>query len=286
LGTNPYDEDTDADGIGDYQEITLYKADPLKADTDADGMSDYDEIVVYHTNPSVSDTDSDGLSDVDEALVYKANPRLPDSDSDGIADRAEIARGTNPMSADTDADDVADGADECPLTAGKMEFRGCPAPPPAPVKGDTITITRIDTVRTFHRDTVFVTRTESVLPKEVVTIRKGQSFTVYGINFKSGSAVIEPESYPILDTVVLWLRQNAGISAEVRGHTDSIGKATANMGLSNDRAESVIAYLVKAGIAAQRLTPAGYGESTPVGDNSTPEGRALNRRIEFYVKNK
>lgn len=286
LGTNPYDADTDGDGINDYQEITLYKADPLKADSDGDGMNDYDEIIVYHTNPTASDTDSDGMSDVDEALVYKTNPRLPDSDSDGIADRIEIANGNNPMNADTDGDDVPDGKDECPLTAGKVEFRGCPAPPPAQIKSDTVMIVRVDTVRILLHDTVYVTHTETALPKEVVTIRRGQSFTVYGINFKSGSAVIEPESYPILDTIVLWLKQNSDISTEVRGHTDSIGKAIANMALSNERAESVIEYLVKAGIAPTRLAPAGYGESTPIGDNGTPEGRALNRRIEFYVKNK
>lgn len=286
LGTNPYNDDTDGDGIGDYDEITLYKADPLKTDTDGDGISDYDEIVVYHTDPSASDTDADGLSDIDEALVYTTNPRLPDSDGDGIADRDEIARGTNPMNADSDADDTPDGRDECPLTPGKAEFRGCPAPPPAPVKSDTVMIMRRDTVIITRTDTVYVARAEIALPKEVVTIRKGQSFTVYGINFQSGSAVIEPESYPVLDTVVLWLRQNPDISTEVRGHTDSVGKATANMALSNDRAEAVIEYLVRAGIVRLRLTAAGYGESIPVGDNGTPEGRALNRRIEFYVRNK
>ncbi len=283
FGTNPYKADTDGDGISDYDEISLYKSNPLKTDTDGDGMSDYDEIIVYHTNPSLTDTDGDGISDIDESLIYKTNPRLADSDGDGIADKEEIQRGANPMNADTDGDDVPDGQDICPLIAGIPTYNGCPPPPP---KNDTTIILIRDTLREFHRDTFFVYQNNPSLPKNEITIPRGQSFTVYGIKFKSGSSVIEPDSYPILDTVALWLHQNSKIITEVRGHTDSVGNAVSNMALSNNRAVSVIDYLVGKGIDRSRLSPAGFGESMPIGDNGTPEGRMLNRRIEFYVKNK
>ncbi len=279
-GTNPYSADTDGDGVSDYDEISFYKSNPLKLDSDNDGVSDYDEVTLYNTNPNLADTDGDGIGDYDEISLHKTNPRLPDSDDDGIGDRDEIARGTNPMNADTDGDDVPDGQDKCPLNAGMTEFHGCSAP----VRNDIVVVR--DTIHISRSDTVYITQIETSLPKETVTIHKGQSFTVYGINFRSGSAVIEPDSYPILDTVAVWLRQNSEIITEVRGHTDSIGSVNSNKTLSQERAAAVIEYLVDKGIERLRLSAAGYGENMPIGDNGTPEGRALNRRIEFFVKNK
>ena len=69
---------------------------------------------------------------------------------------------------------------------------------------------------------------------------------------------------------------------EIRGYTDNTGKKTANMKLSQSRAESVKAWLVKKGIAADRITARGYGPDNPIADNKTKEGRAQNRRIEFF----
>lgn len=70
---------------------------------------------------------------------------------------------------------------------------------------------------------------------------------------------------------------------EVRGHTDSVDNDATNLALSNGRAASVVAHLVKSGIAAARLQSKGFGESSPIGSNTTDEGRKLNRRVEFVI---
>ena len=71
---------------------------------------------------------------------------------------------------------------------------------------------------------------------------------------------------------------------EVQGHTDDIGSDASNLALSQDRADSVLAYLVSSGVDAERLTAVGYGETVPVADNETPEGRQINRRVVFEVQ--
>jgi len=74
---------------------------------------------------------------------------------------------------------------------------------------------------------------------------------------------------------------NASISVE--GHTDSQGDDAMNLNLSEQRAQAVVSYLVNNGVSGNRLSSIGYGETSPIGDNATPEGRAMNRRIEFTV---
>jgi len=264
MGTNPFSSDTDSDGISDYEEIYLYKTDSFSIDSDNDGITDFKELFEYRSNPLSADTDNDGLSDADELYVYKTNPRLSDTDGDTISDADEINNGTNPLSIDSDSDTLADNLDKCPVTFGFRENDGCPIPPLALIVHDTI-----------------------IQTKEVIrVVEKGQSYTPYGINFKRGKSEIEIESEPILDLVVKWLQDNPTIIVEVRGHTDSEGAADLNLMLSQNRAESVRNYLVKEGIDPTRLTAKGFGKNLPVADNNTLKGKAQNRRIEFYVKNK
>ncbi len=264
LGTNPFASDTDGDGISDFDEIYSHKTDPFSTDTDRDGLSDSKEILDYRTNPLTPDTDNDGLPDSDELLVYKTNPLFADTDGDTISDSNEIKNGTNPLSNDTDTDTITDNLDKCPAMFGYVEHNGCPVPPKANIVHDTI-----------------------IQTKEVVrVVEKGQSFTPYGINFKRGKSEIEIESEPILTSVVKWLRDNPTITVEVRGHTDSEGSADKNVTLSQQRAESVRSYLVKEGIDPTRLSAKGLGKNVPVADNNSEKGKAQNRRIEFYVKNK
>jgi len=111
LNTNPYDPDTDGDGVSDYQELRIHKSDPLRADTDADGLNDYVEVIKYRTSPLLADTDGDGLSDSDEVLEFRTNPLAQDTDGDGLADKDELALGTNQTDIDTDKDDVGDHAE-------------------------------------------------------------------------------------------------------------------------------------------------------------------------------
>lgn len=108
-GTDPYNADTDGDGISDGDEINLYKTNPLKPDSDGDGLSDLEEITIYLTDPLNIDTDNDKLNDTAEVLTYHTNPRSYDTDNDNITDYEEIMLyNTNPLTNDTDHDRLTD----------------------------------------------------------------------------------------------------------------------------------------------------------------------------------
>ena len=118
---------------------------------------------------------------------------------------------------------------------------------------------------------------EAGCPEEVKKVRGA----LKGINFKLGSAVLTPSSKPVLNEAARILNEVPDAKIEIQGHTDNIGKDTTNEKLSDARAKSVMTYLVKKGVAADRLTSKGYGSSVSVGDNATKAGRAENRRVEF-----
>ena len=92
---------------------------------------------------------------------------------------------------------------------------------------------------------------------------------------------IKPRFYSALDEVVGVLKRNPDVNIRIEGNTDSIGSEAYNLQLSKKRAKAVMDYLVKAGIDKNRLSTVGYGFSKPIATNATPEGRALNRRVEF-----
>ena len=102
-----------------------------------------------------------------------------------------------------------------------------------------------------------------------------------GVRFKTSSDELLPESAMILDKVANILHANSSMIIEISGHTDSAGDADNNMALSQRRAESVRNYLIQVGIPEQSLSAKGYGETLPVEDNATPEGRKMNRRVEL-----
>jgi uncharacterized surface protein with fasciclin (FAS1) repeats/outer membrane protein OmpA-like peptidoglycan-associated protein len=106
------------------------------------------------------------------------------------------------------------------------------------------------------------------------------------IQFSRGKADILPESTPLLDDAAAKLRQFdlTGIQITIEGHTDADGSDAANLALSQRRAEAVKLALVERGIAAAVLVPQGFGESRPVADNATVEGKARNRRVQFSAK--
>jgi len=104
------------------------------------------------------------------------------------------------------------------------------------------------------------------------------------INFDTGKSIIRPESRPIIEQIAGMLKTNPDLILSVEGHTDNAGNAASNKTLSVERAKSVIAAIVEQGISAERLSPSGYGQDKPIGDNNTEEGRAKNRRVELVKK--
>ena len=106
-------------------------------------------------------------------------------------------------------------------------------------------------------------------------------FITYGITFDVGKSTIKPESMGEINRIVKLMTDNPGLKFSVEGHTDSTGNATANQTLSEARSKAIVDKLVERGIAADRLTSSGKGQTTPIADNGTDEGRAKNRRVEF-----
>ena len=109
-------------------------------------------------------------------------------------------------------------------------------------------------------------------------------FITYGITFDVGKAVIKPESMGEINRIVNLMNENPELKFEVQGHTDATGNAASNQKLSEQRAQAIVAKLVEMGIAANRLTAVGKGQTSPIADNSSNEGRAKNRRVEFVKK--
>ena len=104
---------------------------------------------------------------------------------------------------------------------------------------------------------------------------------VYGINFDTGEAAILPESETVLNSILDLLKNNPDLKLSVEGHTDNQGAKAQNQALSEKRARAVVGWLVAHGIDDGRLQAKGFGDSKPVGDNSTDEGKAKNRRVEL-----
>ena len=106
-------------------------------------------------------------------------------------------------------------------------------------------------------------------------------FITYGITFDVGKATIKPESMGEINRIVQLMNENPDLKFSVEGHTDSTGNPTSNQTLSEQRSQAIVAKLVEMGIAQDRLTAVGKGQNNPIADNSTDEGRAKNRRVEF-----
>lgn len=157
---------------------------------------------------------------------------------------------------------------------------------------DTVKIVRYDTVQVVKNDTLVVVRRDTVQTQVRDTIRirdtqERQAIIQYGVvvyrnlNFRVGSASLLPSSYPVLDDVAASLLKYPEVKIEIRGYTDVSGNAEKNLLLSQQRAQSVVDYLVSRQVPADRLKATGLGNSEPIADNSTSEGRVLNRRVEI-----
>jgi outer membrane protein OmpA-like peptidoglycan-associated protein len=115
-------------------------------------------------------------------------------------------------------------------------------------------------------------------------VKEGEKITLNNIFFATDSYDLRPESKSELDRLIKFLTDNATIKLEISGHTDNTGNPASNKTLSLNRAKAVYDYLINTGkIAAERLKYAGYGDTQPVADNKTSEGKAQNRRTEVKV---
>ncbi|MBU1719511.1 MAG: OmpA family protein, partial [Bacteroidetes bacterium] len=118
---------------------------------------------------------------------------------------------------------------------------------------------------------------------ELKNIAIGKKIALRNVFFETGKANLSPESNTELARIVKLLTDVPRLKVEIGGHTDDVGSEESNQKLSEDRAKSVVNYLISQGIAKDRLTAAGYGESQPIAPNENKEGRALNRRTECMI---
>ncbi len=121
---------------------------------------------------------------------------------------------------------------------------------------------------------------------ELDKLRVGAKVVLENIYFETGKAVLKKESFDQLNQVADLLDNNETLRLEISGHTDNTGSLRVNTRLSNDRAKAVVDYLVARGISKDRLEWKGYAFSQPIAPNSTAEGRAKNRRVEFKILSK
>ncbi|QDG53625.1 cell envelope biogenesis protein OmpA [Persicimonas caeni] len=251
------DPDNDADGVPDTRDNCPNVPEDVDGFEDADGCPD-------------SDNDADGIADFNDACPDTPGTEktsgcpFVDEDGDGIdasVDRcpneAEDADGFEDNDgcpdADNDRDGIADADDACPdvpeSVNGVDDTDGCPD------EGDSAVRLSGDRIEILER-----------------------------VHFDTARATIKSRSHSVLEQVASVMKANADIRLlRVQGHTDSRGDEQDNLELSQQRAVSVKEFLIEQGVDAERLSARGYGESHPIADNDTADGRADNRRVEFHI---
>ncbi len=139
----------------------------------------------------------------------------------------------------------------------------------------------------FHSENFFFTDSIPAENQTVVIklnkIRPGSKTTLNNVFFDFDKSTLRKESYVELDGLVKLLKENPAIKAGIYGHTDNKGGKEYNQKLSQERAESVVNYLIAKGISGLRLEAKGFGETQPIAPNETPEGRQKNRRTELVI---
>ncbi|MFN8254094.1 MAG: OmpA family protein [Bacteroidales bacterium] len=126
-------------------------------------------------------------------------------------------------------------------------------------------------------------RKDFVLLSNSEIINEGVAVTLENVFFDFNKYDLKKESYSELNRLIAFLKKNENLKIEIAGHTDNIGSAEKNKKLSEQRANSVMSYLISKGISAERLVAVGFGFDKPVAANNTESGRSKNRRVEFKV---
>lgn len=116
-----------------------------------------------------------------------------------------------------------------------------------------------------------------------IQFQPSKTFILENVNYETGKALLDEDSYPVLDELVAYLNRRDDQRIEIGGHTDNVGTAANNLKLSMERAVTVMQYLISKGISPTRLEAKGYGMTVPIESNKTDEGRAQNRRTEVKI---
>lgn len=210
-----------------------------------------------------------------------APPPPADSDGDGVSDPSDACPGTpagTPVDSrgcerDEDGDGVVDGDDACPGTAAgvSVDSRGCAMDS----DGDGVPDDRDQCPDTPAGTRVDERGCEQELAEPV-------SFDLT-VQFALDSAEITGVAFQEVLGLLRFLREYPSTTAVIEGHTDSQGDTAYNQKLSEERAQAVVEVLTNSGIERERLTARGFGESRPIADNDTADGRAQNRRVSVEV---
>ena len=217
--------------------------------------------------------------------VYANENIGTDRESDGDGDRVfdsidecpntPVGTAVNPRgcSLDSDMDGVPTDKDRCPATraGAEVDIYGC--------DNDTDKDGVPD-----HRDKCPDTRAGARIDANGCEIK--DIINLPGVNFETGFDILLPGTEYVLQEAAATLNRYPELQIEVAGHSDDVGNAASNEGLSERRAKTVRHFLIQYGVAEDRLTFRGYGESQPIADNSTAEGRATNRRVELRLVNR
>lgn len=275
-----------------------------KHDRDKDGIVDEEDrcpdVFGLAALKGCPDKDGDGVADIDDkcpdVFGLVALQGCPDKDGDGVADAEDLCPDVAGLAElkgcpDRDKDGIADKDDNCPDEAGPAKFKGCPD-----TDGDGI-IDKEDACPTVagtvalkgcpDRDGDGVADKDDKCPDVFGTVAnfgcpEVKKFEVSKVvYFNTAQSVVISKYAKDIDDVVAMMKEHSDIGVAVEGYADEQGSEEYNMKLSEKRADYVINYMVKKGIAKDRLTKKFYGKSRPVADNKTAEGRALNRRVEI-----
>lgn len=277
-------------------------------DSDGDGILDLDDgcpNTAGNKNNNgcpLSDKDNDGIADVDDKCPddfgFKRNngcpdkpkPKPVDTDGDGVVDKDDKCPnvyGENngcpkkPEIVDTDGDGVADTDDDCPYVYGASSNSGCPVAVQSDSDGDGI----IDDLDDCPY--VYGAASNYGCPSETSTTNNVYSSILdaatRNLRFGTGSSNIEYSSFVTLKDLAKLMINNPGFRLRIVGHTDNVGVASANMELSKKRAEAVRNYLLNEGVSFGNMIVEYFGGSKPIADNSTAEGKRLNRRVDFEL---
>ena len=121
-------------------------------------------------------------------------------------------------------------------------------------------------------------------PKSDVTVSGDRLGVPGNIVYETGKAIIKPESEPTLNALKNFMEQNKNFTRiRIEGHTDNVGKPADNMKLSTDRAMAVVTWMAGHGLSKDRFLAVGFGDTKPIADNKTEDGKAQNRRTEFHL---